>query len=106
MAEKWTPGPWHTKDGVIVADIPSGEFQTTPVAYARDEWRYAGGLANGMADANARLIAAAPDLYDALMKITTGSITAAASPDVITAIEDLMELIRETAAPALAKARG
>lgn len=56
--------------------------------------------------ANARLIAAAPDMFEALRKIAEEPITVAASAEAASAVGDLMELLRDIACPALAKARG
>ena len=64
---KWTKGPWRGHLGVIVSDIPDGDSPTTAVAYVGDEWRHTGGLRSGEErDANARLIASAPALVEAL----------------------------------------
>lgn len=55
-APKFTPGPWRMHDmeaGVIVAGRPGGEVANVNNGF-------------GDRDANAALIAAAPDLYEAL----------------------------------------
>ena len=51
MTEKWTPGPWHV----------AGK-QT--IKAGRDRWIGKANWNNG--EANAHLIAAAPDMYEAL----------------------------------------
>lgn len=64
---KFTPGPWKAHNDIVTADIPRGEYRTTAVAYTGDEWRHLGGLCYGdEEDANARLIAAAPEMYSLL----------------------------------------
>lgn len=49
---------------------------------------------------------AARALYEALHKIIEGQITVGATPDAVSAIDDLMELFRDIGLPALRKARG
>jgi hypothetical protein len=50
-----TPGPWTvTGDGSVHVSVPTGEHTARLVTLAR-----------GMSDANARLIAAAPDMFSA-----------------------------------------
>ena len=67
MKTSHTPGPWRYELGVVVADLPRNECKTTAIAYVGDEWRHVNGLCyGGERDANARLIAAAPDLLAAL----------------------------------------
>jgi hypothetical protein len=62
-----TPGPWS------VMPTPEDQDHTHKIMYdCVQEWRRIGTVAgvfakdNGEAEANARLLAAAPDLYDAL----------------------------------------
>ncbi len=70
---KFTPGPWKAHNDIVTADIPRGEYRTTAVAYTGDEWRHLGGLCYGdEEDANARLIAAAPEMYEALRSMVAG----------------------------------
>jgi hypothetical protein len=97
---KWTPGPWP----VVREDLRGGCYWCGVVIPGLEEGFALHADDNG--EANAHLIAAAPDLYDALHKIIEGSVTVAASPDTVSAIEDLMELFRTIGQPALAKARG
>lgn len=58
-AGKHTPGPWQYKDGSIVAGTGDGEHESVALILGlvrlEGEW-----------EANARLIAAAPDLLQAL----------------------------------------
>jgi hypothetical protein len=56
MNTKHTPGPWVLRDGTPLFRVVGGEHRTT----------VAGDISN---DANARLIAAAPDLLAALEAI-------------------------------------
>jgi hypothetical protein len=58
-----TPGPWHTRknDASITAEAPNGTASTVAhvdFSKSRDEWV-----------SNARLIAASPELLDALIEI-------------------------------------
>lgn len=56
METKWTPGPWKRRDGAEwIVDAARGCGRVASVGLGRDE-----------ADANAHLIASAPDLYAAL----------------------------------------
>ncbi len=67
MSEKFTPGPWRvgkcsSSMAVVVADFPVPEISGS------DEIEYYGGhlIAESITPANARLAAAAPDMYEAL----------------------------------------
>jgi hypothetical protein len=56
--------PWRSHNGIIVADIPKGEFNTTAVAYVCDEFRHAGGLCYGKErEANSEFIVKACNSY-------------------------------------------
>ncbi len=57
---KWTPGPWRVS-GVGIHAIVRGDDQTIVAVRHR--------LPREVHEANARLIAAAPDLYEALAEI-------------------------------------
>ena len=98
MAEtRFTPGPWEY-DGMVTDDHGHGWFvrpcaaRTISVEGRTDE----------EADANAHLIAAAPDLYNALNRIMDYAHTGASVKDIIP--EDQPQFIAAYAA--LAKARG
>lgn len=67
---KHTPGPWRIMSGMVVSDTPKDEYKTTAVAYCSDEFQHKGGLPYGKErDANAKLIAAAPELLEALQDL-------------------------------------
>lgn len=55
-----TPGPWTAVGRAIEADSPEREGFTDVVGWISDDY------GERRADANARLIAAAPDMYDIL----------------------------------------
>jgi hypothetical protein len=62
---KWTPGPWMVEtgdDGVLSSVFRYEDVEYTGIAY----------LTLDNHEANARLIAAAPDLYEALDAIIDG----------------------------------
>lgn len=85
---QWTPGPWEA-DGPYVRCANNRSRWITCQASARE-------LHEGRAGANATLMAAAPDLYDALAAMLEYP------PDGT----DLTAAIQEAAREALAKARG
>ena len=60
MKTRHTPGPWTVEDSSVTALVDSENSQTyiAPICEVDQEW--------AMADANAHLIAAAPDLLAAL----------------------------------------
>lgn len=89
MAEpRWTPAPWRVEGRRVVA--------------LKEKWVCecpSGGIIHGKVDAaNAALIAAAPDLYEALIKCQRHLAVNAVT-------QDLVELYEEVRA-ALARARG
>jgi hypothetical protein len=84
---EFTPGPWR-------ADWDdSGQWYIEPLGISGTALR--GDSGNCVESRNAKLIAAAPDLYDALVAMT---VTFASS--------DYMEESRQKARAAIAKARG
>lgn len=89
----WTPGPWATERTAGGAWIISAAGQPG-LAYAADSAAITG-LSAYPAAANAHLIAAAPDLFEALAGLLT-----------ITPGDDRYALRMEAAFAALAKARG
>ena len=76
MTTQHTPGPWiydgkmSGGDLLISARVDPENSQTyiAPVAFVEGDWT------NGIAEANARLIAAAPDLLTALEAMTAASV--------------------------------
>ncbi len=61
---KHTPGPWRVQNGSVYALAPDGSFGSLPVAHMdRDPGN---GTRPVERDANARLIAAAPEMVEAL----------------------------------------
>lgn len=73
MSAGFTPGPWMAKGDYTIADattiianpdgdLPDGPFTYDFICTCEDEY----GERNEKAQANARLIAAAPELYEAL----------------------------------------
>ena len=95
MSGGWTPGWW-----VAVETVPKGNFvirvPDSPLVIAQVY------LLDGVfpVDANARLIAAAPDMYDALERVRRMFIPDAKWPD------DTRQKLLAEADAALAKARG
>lgn len=68
-AGKHTPGPWSAKPS---ADTGYGDPEWAPFQIESDEWIVAvaiGDVDDLNAEANARLIAAAPDLLEALSEL-------------------------------------
>lgn len=66
---KWTPGPWEMRrDGVVTESGDNNRFRFIPIIspWREDAFFEAGEVGHDTAKANARLIAAAPDLYEAL----------------------------------------
>lgn len=89
MSEHWTPGPWHAHYiGVWQIDAAMDAVATTQFCYAPET------------KANARLIAAAPDLYIALDALVQHGFAANwfCEPEDVDVVK--------TASLALAKARG
>lgn len=68
VERKWTPGPWsvgHHVDESDIAGHRDGYTYVKVMRFGRFEARWAK-VQGGGGDADAHLIAAAPDLYDAL----------------------------------------
>jgi len=68
MSEKYTPGPWNLKSGVdFEYKHQIRDSEEKPVVF----WPVYAGQTKKTAEANARLIAAAPDLLEALQNLLT-----------------------------------
>lgn len=100
MTTKHTPGPWRT-DGSIEAedlDIVSDEGRIAMMDVSRQT-----GWSKPVMNANARLIAAAPELLEALSNIlheVTHDIAGLPRDELL----DVVSTVRELAASAIAKA--
>jgi hypothetical protein len=99
-SERWTPGPWRTHVGPVTG--------TTYIVYGSVGHVVSSipaACTNG--EANARLIAAAPELYDALIAVSDMLF---ARPDIVKVIAPLMgpaeTAVCDAAAAAFAKALG
>lgn len=79
MTSKHTPGPWIIKENFVVAEFPgaSATFVAKPLHVRIDNG--AGDVSKALA--NARLIAAAPELLEALKDLCTLAGGYGASPD-------------------------
>lgn len=67
-----TPGPWRVISGEVWTDTsPTGAYDAHIADMCRDEPR----TLPTERDANARLIALAPEMYDALMRLVGPSVT-------------------------------
>lgn len=70
---KHTPGPWHViQHGTMVVSDPNGDIEKTHIASIVGHNGDANFNANGL-EANAKLIAAAPDLLEALQRLQTAA---------------------------------
>jgi len=93
QVNKWTPGPW----------VAALDHNSRPIVWGPGTWQIADcwHTPDGKGWANARLIAAAPELYEALEEMTalasgpTGGVSAQMKRDILA-----------KARAALAKARG
>src|SRR5688572_18125450 len=70
MTTKFTPGPWVTFDPETGRDDPDGLSVATPGPDGTCICDVEPGSSPGETHANARLIAAAPELLDALRELT------------------------------------
>ena len=98
-----TPGPWHWDSDPVKGD-PTGRVRYQVVALGKTITKvyyssYEGGLTN--AEHDARLIAAAPDLLEALERIMHYAHIGAAACDVY--VTDQPEFVKARAAIAKAK---
>ena len=94
---KWTPGPWRAVMGSRhVVDVFAGDRDVVSV--------YGGGVGFEYRDANAHLIAAAPDLYAALE--TLSALNDDSGPFGGEIYQDRVDRAWSAARAALAKARG
>ena len=72
MTDKHTPGPWHLgmdEDGKYFALAGGNESRTKSIMIARFDGGSNKGRSVDEANANARLMAAAPDLLEALEQV-------------------------------------
>ena len=71
MSAKHTPGPWRPTFGQLVRVFPKGS--NSPICGVHIRGKFVGKQkrSHEEADANARLIAAAPDMLEALKEIET-----------------------------------
>jgi hypothetical protein len=105
MSEKYTPGPWRiagTATGYITNTGKGGRVQVAVVGayddkellpFNKERW-----------DADARLIAAAPDLYEALDAIATGSFKGASTLAINGNWQEMVQQFQNIARAALSKA--
>ena len=65
----FTPGPWRVSEqGYVVTDNPVGPLDTSSLLY------YGGHVVcETITPSNARLVAAAPDMYDLLLDLKHGA---------------------------------
>jgi hypothetical protein len=107
---KFTPGPWRVEEGTTLvwgATSDETSYMKWPVARAElaQQWQKQGRPTEDEAEANARLIAAAPTLYEALEEAVACIIANRATPGVF--YEDSFEGSTLAKCEAvLAKARG
>lgn len=108
MSAQHTPGPWRIggdvmRDGGpcldIMADVNGCRVASVPRPPVNSSNEFRGAIQ----DANARLIAAAPDLVAALREIAKGE--GAFNRDPLTHAENTIENMKSIARAALAKAR-
>ena len=103
---KWTPGPWEVcdlsiRDGVPVHEITS-LHDSCWIAQVQDHRNCSGTLPGS---ANAHLIAAAPELYEALEALVPFAIGSWHIEPIDGAFEGAMQRVKSARA-ALRKARG
>lgn len=69
MRTKYTPGPWVAKGQIVMGPgLPPHPTVESQIADCRRAWECR--LSEDEAEANARLIAAAPDMLEALQKLS------------------------------------
>jgi hypothetical protein len=95
METKWTPGPWRVNK---YGSVGAGETGALPIV-AEVQPIYGADLRYGSHAANARLIAAAPELYEALEAIGAVFLRRGTR-------EEYDNAYRQAGIAALAKARG
>ena len=76
MTERWTPGPWFVRGFHIWQELHRDKTSRGRIADATLVWR-----GSEETDANAHLIAAAPDLYEALERCLQMITTPNGPPD-------------------------
>lgn len=96
---KHTPGPWRASYGLVLG--PRGKIVAQAVTQPGEAGPEAESRRN---DANAHLIAAAPDLLDALREIAKGE--GGFSLDQLTHAQNTIEAMKGLARAALAKVEG
>lgn len=67
METKFTKGPWHVKDGVVVCCGDSGGYSRVAYAYSGHSIPYTSEILS-----NAHIIAAAPEMYEILIQLQIG----------------------------------
>lgn len=95
MERRWTPGPWAVSGIYCIKAVIDGSSYVISEAFGRVSER-----TRPNAEANARLIAAAPELYEALEDALKGWLATTSEPGL-----NLGEIEKKMKA-ALAKARG
>jgi len=125
MSGNWTPGPWRVEQGTTLIwgdcktiDVDGFDRMGKPVASAEHEKYWARvdseKMAEGEVEANARLMAAAPDLAEALEALLGALETRGIELDWMSSPTPLIRLLNteseeatvERARAALAKAKG
>jgi hypothetical protein len=103
MSAAFTPGPWEVEEDTTLIWARDGGVNGTPVARCETQFRQWGrNVPMEEHEANANLIAAAPDLYEAL----NGAPLPSTLGNVESHYERFYEWYNNVACPALAKARG
>jgi hypothetical protein len=107
---KHTPGPWYEDAGYICTKSDEGDFiilaemHSTfgPDDYGVDQWR----LEDDELDANARLIAAAPEMYELIQALATSTESGYASPMSEAALLDTLHQLQGQAKQLLTQIKG